>query len=892
VLNICKAAKRNLRIRRARFSALIARDIEHSLRNLTDPNQHESDAVDIRMELDLRIGFAFTRFQTNRWRYRFEMHAEEEPISYGPCQFPTLGFVVDQYWKHKHFKSDPFWHIDLDVVKSGVKATLNWKRVRLFDHLVCLVIYQNLLDNTRCQVIDVKKRPAMKNSPLPLTTVELQKAMSRFHHIPAHDTMLIAERLYQAGYISYPRTETDKFPANFDFHILLDQQSQSNKWGEYAARLRNGEFKTPKAGPHDDASHPPIHPIKFVDSLQGSESKIYDFIVLHYLACCSDDAQGNETVVEVSIGPEIFSCKGLAITKMNFLEIYPFIKWSDSTIPDFVLGEFVEPTKLTMEEGRTTAPPLLTEADLIQLMNQNGIGTDATIAEHINTIINRHYVVKKGARMEMSPTQLGEALVAGYNFIGYRHMNQPQLRASLESDLKKVCVQQMRKDDLLKQQIQMYKQFFNEVRSKVAALDKALAKYFPPMGTVIVKEEPRFSKCGTCQGWMSLRLGKSDFNSLFCSTCNNTALRLPMGAVSNQTNQEGGINSTFNCPVCQYQVVSITSKNEKVFNVCPYCYNNPPEHVKPHLKIDIRSGELQSMPCFLCTHQGCPLKAGKITYDSLPVRNCPSCSSPMVIRQSKNQSYMLACSTYPACRKSIWFPLEIVSEVRPTATPCATCTNRPSNLVDIVYSPKEAFESGKDSDTGCMYGCAGGSKGVRSLLNEITQGLTTWETTAAPPPPIDRIPAFVGGGMKGAGAKKTGSNNAFSRPGSGGNTIVAGKKSYGYNATSSTLTAKATSKIGGGAKSTTSAQTKKNASAKAIFSSIGGAKATAKTTIHTNSTANPMAADGVRSGVSKNPFVSPHVQIHRQPKISSAQSSASSTLPYGSSQNRPFGVHR
>jgi DNA topoisomerase-3 len=99
------------------------------------------------------------------------------------------------------------------------------------------------------------------------------------------------------------------------------------------------------------------------------------------------------------------------IIEKNFLDIYPYWKWEGSTIPRFVVGEKIEPVEMYMEEGKTTAPKLLTETDLISLMDNNGIGTDATIAEHISKIQERKYAVLE--RGEFKPTTLGEALVAG-----------------------------------------------------------------------------------------------------------------------------------------------------------------------------------------------------------------------------------------------------------------------------------------------------------------------------------------------------------------------------------------------------------------------------------------------------------------------------------------------
>lgn len=79
---------------------------------------------------------------------------------------------------------------------------------------------------------------------------------------------------------------------------------------------------------------------------------------------------------------------------MNWLEVFPYEKWSDSVVPPMHKGQEFPPN-LTMADGETRAPPLLTEADLIGKMDQNGIGTDATIHEHIKTVQERQYAYKQ-----------------------------------------------------------------------------------------------------------------------------------------------------------------------------------------------------------------------------------------------------------------------------------------------------------------------------------------------------------------------------------------------------------------------------------------------------------------------------------------------------------------
>jgi DNA topoisomerase-3 len=116
----------------------------------------------------------------------------------------------------------------------------------------------------------------------------------------------------------------------------------------------------------------------------------------------------------------MFNAKGLMIVERNWLEIYaPWERWptGQGQLPPLEVGSRITPSSFTLQDGRTVPPRLLTEAELISLMDRNGIGTDATIASHIQTIQDRGYTTKN-AQQEFTPTDLGIALVEGYNSIG------------------------------------------------------------------------------------------------------------------------------------------------------------------------------------------------------------------------------------------------------------------------------------------------------------------------------------------------------------------------------------------------------------------------------------------------------------------------------------------
>ncbi|KAJ4466376.1 DNA topoisomerase [Lentinula lateritia] len=485
IVQVCRRAKRNIVVKRARFSAIIAQQIHNAAQNPFNLDQRLVDAVEARMVLDLKIGAAFTRWQTLTLKAKFRQLDDIQMLSYGSCQYPTLGFVVSRYQDMQNFRAETFWFIYLSLIRPSAsqganeETRFNWRRGHLFDQDIAIVLYEHVLADPAAKVEKVVKKETKKWKPLPLTTVELQKAGSRLLKLAPKKVLDIAEKLYQNGFLSYPRTETDQYDSQFDFQSLIQKQTADPAWGNFAERLRQGDFHTPRRGRNNDKAHPPIHPTAHAANLAGDEKKVYDYITRRFLASCSEDAIGNQTTVDVVCGDEKFYATGLTVIAKNYLEVYPYDKWVDNVLPDFTEGETFDPSVCELRDGQTTKPSPLTEADLVALMDKNGIGTDATIAQHIQTIIDREYVIEhyEGATKYLLPSTLGLGIVEGYDKIDIvKSMTKPMLRRETERRMNQITQGQLSKHDMIAQCVEEYKEMYVIVRMQLEQIAAAMRR--------------------------------------------------------------------------------------------------------------------------------------------------------------------------------------------------------------------------------------------------------------------------------------------------------------------------------------------------------------------------------------------------------------------------------
>lgn len=457
--------------------------------------------------------------------------------------------------------------------------------------------------NPEAVVTEVSEKPKKKFRPTPLDTVELEKLGARKLKLTAKETMTIAEKLYSNGIISYPRTETNIFSKDINLVNLVSLHTSHSEWGEFAEKVLDWG-PNPRQGKKSDQAHPPIHPTKMVTHLTGNEKKVYDLIVRHFLACVSKDAVGSETICHINIADEEFTANGISIYEKNYLEVYPYEYWNAKLIHSYKKGNIFDPTEISMPEGTTSPPSLLTEADLISIMEKHGIGTDATHAEHINTIKERGYIGEVDGYLV--PGKLGMGLVEGYEAMNLE-LAKPIDRASLESDLKSICEGRKAPEHVLKHHIEKYKKSYTILTEKILIMDRTLgarlnetpAQISPHVDQINHSEFSKVFKCPKCKKYdMILKIRKN--NAGFFIACEgfpdcknaiwlpNDLIKSVLGTNSVCTNCGSGyykLKFTFK----QSSILSMLGCNEMEYTSCIVC----DQRLKDILNININNSSTQ-----------------------------------------------------------------------------------------------------------------------------------------------------------------------------------------------------------------------------------------------------------------------------------------------------------
>lgn len=192
---------------------------------------------------------------------------------------------------------------------------------------------------------------------------------------------------------------------------------------------------------------------------------IFLYVTRRFLASLFDDAKYHEKCVRIGYGGEFFKVKGNTLLERNYLEMFPYDKFSNVELPNLHVGQLLSLEGFLIKIGQTSAPRLLSETDLISTMDKNGIGTDATIHEHIKKVVDRGYAVVSRGRFK--PTGLGVGLVLSYDRLRLDvSLTQPLFRAKMEKSMDEIC-RGAQDQPILTEFISSYAKVFQNLVSRV-----------------------------------------------------------------------------------------------------------------------------------------------------------------------------------------------------------------------------------------------------------------------------------------------------------------------------------------------------------------------------------------------------------------------------------------
>ncbi len=346
------------------------------------------DAQQARRVLDRIVGFELSPVLWKKIK---------PALSAGRVQSVAVRLIVEREEEIKNFVSDNYYRVTgtfLSADNHSVKAELS-KRLSDMDAARALL---NDCINATYSVSDVSVKPVKKSPAPPFTTSTLQQEASRKLGFTVSQTMMVAQRLYEAGHITYMRTDSVNLSS---LAIATISEEIKSQIGEQYLKIRH--YHTSSKGAQE--AHEAIRPTYISNhEIDGTpqEKKLYNLIWKRTIASQMADAEMEKTTVEIqpSTRQEHFVATGEVIKFDGFLRVYIEGHDDETTednaelLPPITVGDALSATDITAIERFTQQPPRYTEASLVKKMEELGIGRPSTYAPTISTIQQREYVEK------------------------------------------------------------------------------------------------------------------------------------------------------------------------------------------------------------------------------------------------------------------------------------------------------------------------------------------------------------------------------------------------------------------------------------------------------------------------------------------------------------------
>ena len=420
------------------ISSLTDTAIREGLQNLRDGKEYDNlyHAAKARSEADWLVGINGTQALT--------IAAGRGTYSVGRVQTPTLGMVCERYWEHKRFESKPFWQVHFGVVDADSGNILKFTSAnRWADKGTATDIYNKVKDTGSAIITKVATKRKVEKAPLLYDLTTLQKEANSQHGFTAEHTLSIAQKLYEAKFITYPRTSS-RYISDDVFATLPKLFKNLENHSEYGEKVKllpgSEDYSKNSVNAAKVTDH---HALLITENaaigLFKDEKIVYDMILCRMIEAFSADCIKDITSVSAQVDHDVeFGISGSIIRQTGWRALSLKEKNNrldkdadatdnevkDQVIPNWQEGQHITLSGCTITEGKTKPKPLHTESTLLaametagkeieddtmrQAMKDSGIGTPATRAAIIETLLKREYMVRQ--QKKLVPTEKGLAL--------------------------------------------------------------------------------------------------------------------------------------------------------------------------------------------------------------------------------------------------------------------------------------------------------------------------------------------------------------------------------------------------------------------------------------------------------------------------------------------------
>ncbi len=400
---------------RIEFNEITENAVKKAVKNARIIDKNLVDAQQARRVLDRIVGY---KLSPVLWK------KIKKGLSAGRVQSVAVKIIVDRERLIRNFIPEEYWNLTakLKKDKENVLVIAKFygdikKKIDLKDEKQVKQIVKSI-DGKEYKVVDVKKSERKKNPPPPFTTSTLQQDASRKLGFSVKKTMGVAQKLYEAGYITYMRTDSTR--VSEDARNMAKDYIVSTFGDKYYS---NRYYKT-KANAQD--AHEAIRPTsinkfkQIFETITKDEQKLYSLIYNRFLASQMSEAVYDTTKVKIQVENYIFVANGSVIKFDGFMKLYIESKDekensdkngeidedSENILPLLKIDDVLKQIELKPEQKFTEPPARYTEASLVKALEEKGIGRPSTYAPTISTIIDRMYVEKN--KKYLIPTKLGE----------------------------------------------------------------------------------------------------------------------------------------------------------------------------------------------------------------------------------------------------------------------------------------------------------------------------------------------------------------------------------------------------------------------------------------------------------------------------------------------------